>query len=534
MHLLAVRLFDPDEFEHVHAGFCLALGQLPYRDFFEHHGPLTYVLSAPLMLLLPHDEGQLIAHRVVSLGFVLLTLWAVWRIACRLYGRSSGIVALGWLVTCPWFVEKSIEWRPDVPAMCLATLAVLALCRLELRRSALVAGFLFGLASMCTQKIAPLVLGAGLGTAISGIRLHAGLTNVVVRLGLGFVAPWSVAVAVFSSMDALEDFFRCVIWYPVVWPSDVADAAATLSVQLWSPKDWSPGQQSLVALGLAVGVGDLFRRRACCQGRAVVVLAAVMHLAMALFLPAAYLQYYLLALPLLAVLAGGATVRLCRNIRFGRSAGHSFCTTVKRQLPVLASLIAVATGLVVSPLDFPARWKGLASWHVGVSQDPYGWIDRVGITVVVLGAASLMLHARASQCLIWSGVAVLSVGRVAVPHVYWNNDLQLSDLRVVHETVAPNELVQDGFTGLGCLRPHASYWWWINDHSRRLIEQEQATEALSAAMWSGLADVIILDQGLSQFLERNGPGTAALLQRYQPVECRLRSIHAVLLVRRGM
>ncbi|HQO35867.1 MAG TPA: hypothetical protein PLG59_14485, partial [bacterium] len=46
------RLFDPDEFEHLHAAFCTNQGMVPYRDFFEHHTPLFWIFLQPLYLLL--------------------------------------------------------------------------------------------------------------------------------------------------------------------------------------------------------------------------------------------------------------------------------------------------------------------------------------------------------------------------------------------------------------------------------------------------------------------------------------------------
>jgi hypothetical protein len=45
---LVHRRFDIDELEHAHAAWCVAQGLIPYRDFFEHHPPALYLLSAPL------------------------------------------------------------------------------------------------------------------------------------------------------------------------------------------------------------------------------------------------------------------------------------------------------------------------------------------------------------------------------------------------------------------------------------------------------------------------------------------------------
>src|SRR5262245_18678610 len=45
------RGIDPDELEHLHAAFCVSRGELPYRDFFEHHGPALYYALLPLFKL---------------------------------------------------------------------------------------------------------------------------------------------------------------------------------------------------------------------------------------------------------------------------------------------------------------------------------------------------------------------------------------------------------------------------------------------------------------------------------------------------
>ena len=38
-----------DEFEHLHASWLIFEGKLPYRDFLEHHNPLLWYISAPIV-----------------------------------------------------------------------------------------------------------------------------------------------------------------------------------------------------------------------------------------------------------------------------------------------------------------------------------------------------------------------------------------------------------------------------------------------------------------------------------------------------
>lgn len=44
-----------DEQEHLRASYLVSLGDVPYRDFFEHHHPLLWYVFAPIVALLPHN-----------------------------------------------------------------------------------------------------------------------------------------------------------------------------------------------------------------------------------------------------------------------------------------------------------------------------------------------------------------------------------------------------------------------------------------------------------------------------------------------
>ena len=75
------RFFTVDEYHYGHATWLVAQGHTPYRDFYEHHFPLSYVLHAPL---LPTDasfvEGAL---RLRSIAFAYLAL------VCALLAATS-------------------------------------------------------------------------------------------------------------------------------------------------------------------------------------------------------------------------------------------------------------------------------------------------------------------------------------------------------------------------------------------------------------------------------------------------------------
>jgi 4-amino-4-deoxy-L-arabinose transferase-like glycosyltransferase len=507
LHLIVVRLYDPDEFEHLHAGYCVAQGLLPYRDFFEHHGPATYYLSAILVRVFGAELKLLTVHRLVSLVFVLAALLGTWKMARRLFGRVAALVAVSWVLTCPWFAEKSVEWRPDVPAMALATWAVwLLACKRGSGLAAFLAGLLFGLGTLFTQKTAALMVGVIVGVVAQAIAAGRPVRRPLALAAAGWLAPWMLFVTWFAVQSALMDFARCIVWHPLTWPRDVHDSAADLRVQLLSSKDWAPGHQGLAALALICGLGRLPKRSALIRGEAITLLGVTTHLVSAITAPAAYLQHYLVALPLLAVLAGGTVVRLSiasRRIRRARG----FARRRFLLLPVIAATGALGIGLVVPTTahDEP-RWRRLGAIAGDIpapTDDPYGWVDRTGVGFVVLAGAATIVHRRVGAGFVWLALFIPSLGRVLIPHQYWSNELQLSDLRQVHEAVPANGRVLDGFTGLGCLRPHVGYWWWINDYSTRLMGETGMYQVIHA-LSSGIPDAVLYDRYLAHIVDAPG------------------------------
>ena len=61
------RAFSEDEIEHIHASWYVQNGQVPYRDFFEHHHPLLWFLLAPLMALCGEELIVLAISRLLIL-----------------------------------------------------------------------------------------------------------------------------------------------------------------------------------------------------------------------------------------------------------------------------------------------------------------------------------------------------------------------------------------------------------------------------------------------------------------------------------
>jgi hypothetical protein len=93
------RAFSEDEIEHIHASWYVQNGQVPYRDFFEHHHPLLWFLLAPLIALCGEDLMVLAIARLLILLMAVGIGWLTWRIS-RLAG---GDVETAWLAVAMLF-----------------------------------------------------------------------------------------------------------------------------------------------------------------------------------------------------------------------------------------------------------------------------------------------------------------------------------------------------------------------------------------------------------------------------------------------
>ena len=102
-----------DNIEHIHSSFLVASGQVPYRDFFQHHNPLLWYLFAPFTKLFAYNSTISEVACLVSLLFFLKSLVYVYRIiseflADKLWGLLGAV-----MVATPGSKINAIDLRPD-------------------------------------------------------------------------------------------------------------------------------------------------------------------------------------------------------------------------------------------------------------------------------------------------------------------------------------------------------------------------------------------------------------------------------------
>jgi len=476
--LAYIRLYDPDEFEHLHAAWCVFSGQVPYRDYFEHHGPLTYYLLAPLIRWFGETPSLLTVHRALAAFWCII---AVAGVVLLRPGRSVAVVGFGltWLFSFPWFLEKAVEGRPDLPAMALLTVAA------WLTRKAAVsdrwiwtfaAGLAAGVASLFTQKVIFAAAGLAIGASITRASNGRSAVRASAVAAVGFLSPWVVACLYFQQHGALGAFLHRTIVTPATWPAHVKNSDEGLLHRLQSVVSWAPGHLAVLGVVLVVGLLRLRNRNHWRNGQQILWCGLVAHLVGAPFVPA-YLQYYLLACPVAAALVGETAPLLLR--RYSR----------------LFAFVVVAAffgALALRAPEFQSK-----------SLNPYAILDAsvgVGMFIAAVGFFLATIRGGRSTQRNWlTGLVLVSLapglGRYVVYHSFWNSaERQRQDLTRFGE-LSPGPVL-DGFSGLGCLQPHAGYWWWINHHSLPLMRKEGALQDVVELVRRKHPGVVVFDDGV--------------------------------------
>lgn len=501
------RGIDPDEFEHLHAGFLVFRGEVPYRDFFEHHGPLFYYALLPLFRLFGPELAVLWWGRLVMGLCSLATLALAARIARQVGGPPAGLIAATLLAATSIFHAKGIELRPDVPATLLITGCVaLALESQAAWKRWILIGTLAGLATLFTQKsivvVAGLTLAAMVREVSTGSLKHA--LRIPLAVALGGAIAWSAALAAFAIAGAAGDLVHGTVVQLLTWP---------VRSQRWDQLRPTLVADLTVWIAGCAGIFAAFRSPAhhepCGQARIVLGLTTAFAIVSLIWVKATYFQYYLLWMPLLAILAAD------RLHAWSHSEGR---------LPVLP--LAGLAGILLAAFEFAIAWRAVGLDQNG-SLPHLTSTPGLGTTGVLLllslvllaGLAGLWRATRRKNMptvvAILAGFGILHGLFRNIDFALWPNQRQIAAVDSVRRAVGADETVLDGFSGFGALQRHAYYYWWINEYSLALMTPEDREGRLLARLEQSPPAAVIFDRNLQRLPP---PVTDWIREHYQPVE----------------
>jgi hypothetical protein len=152
----------PDEIEFFRATRWTSLGLVPFRDFWEHHTPLQWLLFAPVAGVFGGSPG---ASSVIAMRWAQLPLWVAMLalIASLLRGRIASIaIALTLAILSPTFLRRAVEYRVDVVGSFFFIGAVALVSRRASSLRWVVFGVSMAAAVLANMRLAPVVVLAAL------------------------------------------------------------------------------------------------------------------------------------------------------------------------------------------------------------------------------------------------------------------------------------------------------------------------------------------------------------------------------------
>jgi hypothetical protein len=320
-------------------------------------------------------------------------------------------------------------------------------------------------------------MGILVGMTVTARAKHRPALASLISMGLGALMPIGICALLAIMHGALGDSFRCLVYYPLNW-----NTHAFYYGHLLGPIGGAPLQVGSALFGLFVLVPIAARARARWKRRAIAVpfMASLFHLAGLLLLPATYLQYYLIALPLLAAL----TMVIVPSIRISLRAGGRTDPTIAK-----AAVISCALAFLIDTI----------LWATSYRRVTFENCDMASLGLLIIGGLLFLRHNNAAIAVCWFALLTPSLGRIAREFdIHNKNDGQKAKIRFINELVKENEFVLDGFSGVACLRPHAFYWWWINEHTIPIIVREGKLQALQRCVIDGKPALIVYDSELAK------------------------------------
>lgn len=154
-----------DEIEFFRASRWIAEGQVPYRDFWEHHVPLQWFLFAPAAALLGDGPG---ASSVLAMRWAQVPLWIAFFVVLFRLMRHCGLsleqrwIAVLLLLGSSSFTLSALEFRVDTLGNLLYFCGLLiAVIHPRSTRAWLAFGAVMSLSVLANMRMAPLVLATG-------------------------------------------------------------------------------------------------------------------------------------------------------------------------------------------------------------------------------------------------------------------------------------------------------------------------------------------------------------------------------------
>jgi hypothetical protein len=220
-----------DEIEFFRATKWMGEGRVPFRDFWEHHTPLQWMLFAPVAKFLASGPG---AEAIVTMRWAQVAVWiAIVALLLRLTEkREERLWALVLLLCSPIFVRFAVEYRVDV----LGNLGFIAALVAAMRTRWIWFGALMSIAVLANMRLAPLVIVTALVMlAWRGDEARWGFNARALRMLAGVAMVAVPFVGWLFATGTWQPFVDAIFTYNIESGQIMDTRGSTLFHQLFAP-----------------------------------------------------------------------------------------------------------------------------------------------------------------------------------------------------------------------------------------------------------------------------------------------------------
>lgn len=334
--LITSRIYSPDEFEALHQGWLLFVGDVQFRDFNSNHPPLYFELLRLLNVVSTDPLTLILLGRLLSFVLSGCALALVYVIAQRSYGKAAARYSVALYCTSATFWVWSLEARTDVlmVPLWLAAMALLVGAGKATRTWRLVGiGLCLGTAFCVNQKAVLHAVPLCIYLAVGGPRLAWRWTGLFLAGAAGMV-PGLVVAARAAHLGSLAGLWKDLF----LGSGELASLdpyRLYRAITAFQFLNWDLG---LAAIGM-FGLVRALKRLPGATRNQVFVTGTTAWMIFTFFLTPGPFGYYLLSiLPLLVIPAG------------------DWLNDVQSKLVPSRSMRAVATGFIAIYMAFPMLW----------------------------------------------------------------------------------------------------------------------------------------------------------------------------------
>ena len=417
------RVFGNDEFEAVHTAWKILAGEKIYVDFFQHHHPFFYYCLTPFIALFGQQASTLIIIRLFCFVVLMLTMIVTYRI-CMLVCNNKHVSMISALLLAGTFifVESSIEIRPDVPQTLLGILSfyfILSYFEHKRMRNLILSGLCLGLSFLFLQKTVFLGAAIGLIFLVKLWRKEIGPRHIAAITG-GFaivVLPYFMFLLATGGLETYWRFnwllnmrfmnrFSAIGGFALIWQ---CSTLLLVFYILGLVKSFRKGLLGLVGWISVLLIGSVFLVRA------------------------PYNQYFMMAMPFMAIIAANAIWSVF---------------TSERMFAVVLLISATTVGVCYVVFDIYYDMIYVALTAV------------VGVVILLVWRISLTPRVREK----WLPFVVLLSMLVPATWIFnrsaATNDQQLVLVDHVLSITSPDDYVYDGNVTFNLFRKDIDFFWF--------------------------------------------------------------------------